>query len=135
MRKKTWLYFIISFLILLSGCKFAVSSFSTEPIGITIIESQFIIEWDSNESQIPDLPSSIDHYNVFFRKRDSYQWNFLSSTQGDETRITAHLYDFDGYGEYIVAVEGIRMDGHTTGMATSTDFDSSPSGGWYIIMK
>ena len=122
-------------LLALFSCKFPLSSFTNEPIRISVIQDKFIIEWELSDSQIPDMSSSIDYYNVYFRNTYDPQWFFLSSTKGNETRIEAHILDFNGYGEYIIAVEGIRVDGQSSGITKSTDFNSVPSGGWYLVIN
>ena len=120
---------------LVEGCKLPLSGYTNGPLGIPVLSESFIVEWDYPEDQIGTLPSSIDHFNVYYRYLDEDEWFYLASTTGPETRVTTWLSHFRGSGDYLISVEGIKNNGNATDLITSIDFDSQPLGGWYIIIQ
>jgi len=116
----------------LSGCRWLLSN--SGPIPVVVAAESLGLAWDSNESQLPDQPSSVDHYNVYYRPHGTADWRFLHATEDDTAGTTIVSSELD-FGSYEFAVEVVYRDGTTSARHGSSDFSAWPTGGWYVVWQ
>ena len=116
----------------LSGCRWMLSN--SGPVPVVVAADSLGLAWDADDAQLGNQPSSVDHYNVYYRAYGTADWLLLRATKGSSpgTTITSSELDF---GSYEFAVEGVYRDGSTSGMHGSSDFSAWPTGGWYVVWQ
>lgn len=116
----------------LSGCRWMLSN--SGPVPVVVAADFFSLAWDSETAQLADQPSSVDHYNVYYRAYGTVDWVLLHATRGSRAGTTITSWELD-FGSYEFAVEEVYRDGSTSGMHGSSDFSAWPPGGWYVIWQ
>jgi hypothetical protein len=104
----------------------------TGPVEIVAAADTITLAWDGSAGpELDEIPSSISHYEVFYRSRGGRQWVRLAESGGPNPTYTIRRYQL-AYGEYEFAVRSVRNDGRASRMHTSVDYDAWPPGGWYL---
>jgi len=116
----------------LSACRWWLSD--SRPVPVVVAAHAFVLGWDSEDAQLDDQASSVDHYNVYYRSYGTVEWAFLHATENNmaETIILSSALDF---GSYEFAVEEVYHDGKTSALHSSCDFTAWPPGGWYVVWQ
>ena len=118
--------------LLLSGCRWLLSN--TGPVPIVVASDFITLSWDSDTSPIPDQPSSVDHYNVYYRSHGTLAWQLLHRTAGPGSTTTIGSWELD-FGSYEFAVQEVYRDSRTSELHGSSDFAAWPPGGWYVVWQ
>ncbi|WP_143305763.1 hypothetical protein [Marispirochaeta aestuarii] len=123
-------------LIYLSGCKLPLEDFFGEmgALPVHLERDSFMLAWEAEEPRIPDLPSSIEHFNIYYRNPDQEKWNYIKSTSGFKLCITLSAVELGGYGTYELGVSEVLNNGRELDIHSSTDFSAKPAGGWYLVL-
>ncbi len=117
----------------LSSCRLIFTD--TGPLEVVQTGTSFTLSWDSSqESSLPDTPSAVSHYELYYRVLGGRDWHRLGTTSGPEPVYTVR-WPALFYGEFELAVRSVRNDGLVSEMHTSTDYDAWPTGGWYLNWK
>jgi len=120
---------VSAFLFLLSGCPGLFSSFGPLPIEHTA--TMLILSWDNLEAGLEGTPSSVDHYDLFYRPLGMVSWVYVQSTP-DAACTVSISQSRVGYGKFEFAVQTVYRSGRKSELHTSTDFSAWPPGGWYV---
>lgn len=130
LRKVACIFFS---LILFSNCNILVKSIG--PVPIVVNKDSFLLVWNAEQSGIPDLPSSITGFELYYRGFGSSEWNQLRSIHRYNLRAFISVSDLDGYGSYEIGIRQVYKNGRTSDMHKSTDFNAKPTGGWYLVIE
>ncbi len=85
----------------------------------------FTLGWD------PPGNASAEHYRVYYRARNEYEWSFLGEAEaGAQPRFTVTQELLD-YGTYEFAVRSVNAEGQSK-LHTSMCDDAQPGSGWYV---
>lgn len=118
---------------LLGSCRLIFSD--PGPLEIVETADALTLAWEREMADvpegIPDGPSSVERYEVFYRRYGQREWIRLGVASRIRPRFTVSRNRL-GYGEYEFAVRAIRTDGVTSNLHASTDYDAWPPGGWYL---
>lgn len=118
----------------LTGCRNMLQQ--TGPLPIVVTRDFFLIAWDANEPSRPELPSSVSHFNIYYRELFSKRWILLDSTEGTSRRSTTiSAGELVGNGRFEIGVQQAFCNGRTSEIHGSTDFSAKPAGGWYVLLE
>lgn len=126
-------FFIILSLTPILCCKNMLQN--NGPVPITVSRDTFNLSWDADTATIPDLPSSTDHFNLYYRELNAKRWLFLKTTSDNRCMTTLSAAAFDGNNSYELGVQQVYKNGRSSEIHGSTDFDARPAGGWYLLLS
>ncbi|WP_319562183.1 hypothetical protein [Marispirochaeta sp.] len=127
---------IVLTLALWTGCKLPLDFLADDsgPAPIYISRDSFMLAWEAEEPLIAELPSSVHHFNIYYRKLHEKKWRPLKSTGVFKVCSTISVMEMDGYGSYEIGIAEVLNNGTVREIHKSTDFTAKPAGGWYLII-
>lgn len=127
------LLYVAGIILLLASCRLVISD--AGPLEVAVTGSRFTLAWEEAKGPgVPDSPSGLRHYEVFYRPLGTLDWRLLGQTAGQQPVYTVAWPSLT-YGEYEFAVRSVSQDGVVSEMHGSRDFDAWPPGGWYLNWK
>ncbi|WP_319477608.1 hypothetical protein [Marispirochaeta aestuarii] len=102
---------------------------------IYIARDSFLIGWEAEKPQIDELPSSVSHFNIYYRKLFQKKWILLKSTCGFRLSTTISVADLGGYDSYELGVAEVLNNGKIMEIHSSSDTSARPAGGWYLVIS
>ena len=129
------LFLSILLVFLIAGCELSLD-FLYDEIGATpviIARDSFLLGWEAEDPDIPDLPSALHHFNIYTRELHSKRWILLKETAGFKLMTTLSVVEMGGYGSYELGIAEVLNNGTVEEIHSSMDFDARPAGGWYLI--
>ena len=128
------LFLTLLFIINTLSCELSLDSLYDD-IGATpvvIARDSFALAWEAEEPAIPELPSAVNHYNIYARTLFSKQWEFIKETDGFTQKISLSVGRIGGFGSYELGIAAVLNDGTIGEVHSSMDYDARPVGGWYL---
>lgn len=124
---------LISVSINFNGCSFFFKSVG--PLPIEIKSESFILAWEAEKVLIPDIPTAIKEFNIYYRKLNSEKWKLLKTVSKDSLQTTVSIFELSGYGDYEFGVQQVYNNEASSIIHKSTDFSAKPRGGWYLVVS
>jgi hypothetical protein len=113
---------------MLSSCQH-----SSEPLPITIDAATITLKWDEPSYNAIDIIYPIESYELYYRMRGDLFWfNIGEIPAGNTLEYNLQHKNF-GNGMFEFAVRAKNAKGVYSPLHVSTDIETEPSGGWYII--
>lgn len=124
---------LITLIVTLISCSMLLEQ--TGPVPVEITADSFIITWRSEKANISDLPSSLKSFRLYYRRLGTEKWHFIRTTKKCKLKAFIAVSELNGYGSYEFGVQQIYNNEKVSEIHKSTDFNSIPIGGWYLILS
>ncbi len=133
-RINSFLFLTPFFILVFFGCDLFLDSLYDD-IGATPVvigRDAFALAWEAEEPAIPELPSAVNHYNLYARTLFSKEWELIQETDGFTQKTFLSVGRLGGSGSYELGIAEVLNDGTIGEVHSSLDFDARPVGGWYL---
>ena len=95
--------------------------------------TELTLAWDPPITDIPNGPTEVAKYQIYYREHDTSYWRFLDEIPAsphpeytiDHERVGDGLFDF--------AVRAISVEDRVSPLHSSTDSNADPVSGWYVL--
>ena len=95
--------------------------------------TKLTLAWDPPIKDIPNLPTEVVGYKIYYRDHGTSSWRLLSEIPASPHPEYTLEYDRVGGGLYDFAVCAITTDGQTSPLHTSLDSNADPISGWHVL--
>jgi hypothetical protein len=95
--------------------------------------SKLTLAWDRPRSDIPNRPTEVTNYQIYFREHGTPYWSLLAEIPASAHPEYTVEHERLGNGVFDFAVRSIAKDGRVSTLHTSLDSTADPITGWYVM--
>jgi hypothetical protein len=124
---------IFSLTVSTPGCNLLKLIALGESMQILHKSMELTLAWDPPLTDIPNRPTEVAAYQIYFREHGASYWRFLGEVTASRHPEYSVDYDLVGDGEYDFAVRAISVEGRASPLHTSLDSNADPASGWHVL--
>ncbi len=99
---------------------------------IVVHANELTIAWDPPRFVLPGV-LAIRSYQLFYRIHGTLSWTEVAEVPASDSPKYTLSHAQLGDGSFDVAVKAVNELGQTSSIHSSTDGNTFPAGGWYVI--
>ncbi len=117
----------------LSACNWLKRLTFGESMEILHKSSELTLAWDPPLADIPNRPTEVEKYQVYYREHGTLDWRFLGEAPASPHPEYTVEHRLLGDGQYDFAIRAITQSGQASLLHSSLDSSADPVCGWYVF--
>ena len=117
----------------LPGCNWLKLISFGESMQIVHKSTDLILAWDPPLTDIPNRPTEVEKYQIYFREHETSYWRYLGEVPASPHPEYTVEHGLLGDGLYDFAIRAITQSGQASPLHSSLDSHADPVCGWYVF--
>jgi hypothetical protein len=115
------------------GCNLLLAMPRGDSMQLVHKSPRLTLVWDPPLSDIPNRPTEVTSYQIYYREHGTGDWHFLAEIPASPHPGYAVKHSQLGDGLFDFAVRSVVQDGRASALHTSLDNNADPISGWYVL--